>query len=84
MLRSVVSQKLTDDSDVLTASIIALMMEAGSTSKTSVNFYETTRRNIPEDSNLQVLLYFHYKVKKLLYKYGCAFQLLLTVKAPDL
>jgi hypothetical protein len=30
------------------------MMEAVSTPETSVNFYETTRRNIPED--LQVLL----------------------------
>jgi hypothetical protein len=42
-------------SEVLTASIImviALMMEAASTSETSVNFYETTRRNIPEDSHL--------------------------------
>jgi hypothetical protein len=29
--------------------IIALMMEAASTSKTSVNFYQTTRRNNPED-----------------------------------
>jgi hypothetical protein len=28
------------------------MMEAGSTSETSVNFYQTKRRNIPEDSHL--------------------------------
>jgi hypothetical protein len=51
MLRSVVSYKLTDVSELLrtTASIIALMMEAVSTSETSVNFYETKRRNIPED-----------------------------------
>jgi hypothetical protein len=28
--------------------MIALMMEAVRTSETSVNFYETTRRNIPE------------------------------------
>jgi hypothetical protein len=32
--------------------MIALMMEAVSTSETSVNFYETTWRNIPEDSHL--------------------------------
>jgi hypothetical protein len=32
---------------------IALMMEAASTSETSVNFYQTTRRNNPEDSHLQ-------------------------------
>jgi hypothetical protein len=31
--------------------IIVLMMEAGSTSETSVNFYQTTLRNIPEDSH---------------------------------
>jgi hypothetical protein len=30
---------------------IALMMEAASTSETSVNFYHTTRRSNPEDSN---------------------------------
>jgi hypothetical protein len=28
------------------------MMEAASTSETSVNFYQTTRRNNPEDSHL--------------------------------
>jgi hypothetical protein len=31
---------------------IALMMEAVSNSETSVNFYEITRRNIPDDSYL--------------------------------
>jgi hypothetical protein len=39
----------------LAASIIrmmALMMEAASTSKTSVNAYQTTHRNNPEDSHL--------------------------------
>jgi hypothetical protein len=30
----------------------ALMMEAASTSETSVNFHQTTRRNNPEDSHL--------------------------------
>jgi hypothetical protein len=34
------------------ASLIAPMMEAVSTSETSAKFYETTRRNIPEDSHL--------------------------------
>jgi hypothetical protein len=33
-------------------SAIALMVETINTSETSVNFYETTRRNIPEDSHL--------------------------------
>jgi hypothetical protein len=28
---------------------IALMMEAASTSETTVNFYQTTRRNNPEE-----------------------------------
>jgi hypothetical protein len=32
--------------------LIALMMEAASTSETSVNFYQTTRRYNPEDSHL--------------------------------
>jgi hypothetical protein len=31
---------------------IALMMEAARTSETLVNFYQTTRRFNPEDSNL--------------------------------
>jgi hypothetical protein len=34
------------------AAMIALMMEAASTSETSVNFYQTIRCNIPEDSHL--------------------------------
>jgi hypothetical protein len=33
--------------------IIALMMEAASTSETSVKFYQTARHNNLEDSNLQ-------------------------------
>jgi hypothetical protein len=32
--------------------LIALMMEAASTSETSVNFYQTARHNNPEDSHL--------------------------------
>jgi hypothetical protein len=32
----------------------ALMMEAASTSETSVNLYLTTRRNIAEDSHLHI------------------------------
>jgi hypothetical protein len=32
--------------------IIPLMKEAASTSETSVHFYQTTRRNNPEDSHL--------------------------------
>jgi hypothetical protein len=37
---------------VLAASIALIMMEEASTSETSVNFYQTTRRNNPEDSHL--------------------------------
>jgi hypothetical protein len=37
---------------MLRLAIIALMTEAVSISETSVNFYQTTRRNIPEDIHL--------------------------------
>jgi hypothetical protein len=37
--------------DILTSGL-ALMMEAARTSETSVNFYQTTRCNNPEDSHL--------------------------------
>jgi hypothetical protein len=43
------SMKMT----VIWDAIIALMMEAVSTSGTLINFYETTRRNIPDNSHLQ-------------------------------
>jgi hypothetical protein len=49
MLRRVVWYKFTDVSEVL----IALMMEAASTSETFVNLYQSAWRNIPEDSHLQ-------------------------------
>jgi hypothetical protein len=38
--------------EVYQQAIISLMMEAASTSEKSVNFYQPTRRNIPEDSHL--------------------------------
>jgi hypothetical protein len=34
--------------------LMTLMMESASTSETSVNFYQTTRRNNPEDSYIQI------------------------------
>jgi hypothetical protein len=34
--------------------IIALMMEAANISETSVNFYQNTRHNNPEDSHLRI------------------------------
>jgi hypothetical protein len=48
--------KLTDVSEVHTASIITLMMGAVHTSKTSVNLNVTARRYIPEDSKLHTKL----------------------------
>jgi hypothetical protein len=44
--------KLLLDASIISA-MIALMMEASSTFETSVKFYQTTRRNIPENSHLQ-------------------------------
>jgi hypothetical protein len=52
MKMAVVWWKFTDVSEVRAASIIrALMMEAANTSETSVNFYQTTLRNNPEDTH---------------------------------
>jgi hypothetical protein len=36
----------------IAASLITLMMEAASTSETSLNFYQTTLHSNPEDSHL--------------------------------
>jgi hypothetical protein len=47
--------KFTNVSEVLADSIIRAMirvMEAANTSETSVNFYQTTPRNNPDDSHL--------------------------------
>jgi hypothetical protein len=43
--------KLTDVSEVLSA-FIALIMEAISTSAVTINFYQISRGNIPQDSHL--------------------------------
>jgi hypothetical protein len=51
LLRRVIWLKFTDVSEILVASI-AQMMEAASTSETSVNFYQNTWRNNAEDSHL--------------------------------
>jgi hypothetical protein len=37
---------------IVMVALIALMMERESTSETSVNFYQTTRSNNPEESHL--------------------------------
>jgi hypothetical protein len=47
---------LINVSEVFTPSIIALMMEEASTSETSLDFYQTTRCNIPEDSQLHSIV----------------------------
>jgi hypothetical protein len=39
-------------------SIIVLMTEAVSTSETSINFYQTMRRNTPEDNHLHTTSFF--------------------------
>jgi hypothetical protein len=45
---------ITDISEVLTA--ITLMMEAVSSSETSVSIYHTTQCNIPEDSHIKICM----------------------------
>jgi hypothetical protein len=46
-------QVLTEASMKMAVSwVVALMMEAASTCETSINFYQTTQRNNPEDSHL--------------------------------
>jgi hypothetical protein len=61
------SMKMTVFWDIVLCSLIeinlcyemlALMMQAVSTSETSVNFYQTTWRNIPEDSHLLAKIMF--------------------------
>jgi hypothetical protein len=49
-------EKLIDVSEVLTTSIIALMMEAVSIIETSADFYETIRRNVPEDTHTAAII----------------------------
>jgi hypothetical protein len=50
-------EKFSDVSEVLAASVIrATHRETASSSETSVNFYQATRHNNPEDSHLQKLL----------------------------
>jgi hypothetical protein len=53
-------------SEVLTPSIIAVMMEAAETSETSVNFYQTSKCNNPEDSHLILdvsqIIYMGFKI----------------------
>jgi hypothetical protein len=53
---SIIRGLSADVSDVLVVSIIRamspLVMKAARASETSINFYQTTRRNNPEDSHL--------------------------------
>jgi hypothetical protein len=57
MLRLVVSKKLTDVSDMFTASIISVT----ATSETLFNFYETKGRNIPETFIFEICFLFAVK-----------------------
>jgi hypothetical protein len=60
MLCHAVWQKFTNISEVLAASIIrAMIMEAESTSETSVN-YQTTQHNNPEDSHILIARFILY------------------------
>jgi hypothetical protein len=73
MLRLVVWYKFTDCHRFLhLQGGIALIMEAVRTSETWVNFHQTARRNIPEDSHLHaVSLLFRLKTLFQLYKLYC-------------
>jgi hypothetical protein len=50
-------------------STMALMMETASTSETPVNFYQTKRRNIPEDSNLHIRHHENLKSHQFIYTF---------------
>jgi hypothetical protein len=54
MLRRVLWCNFKDVSEVLVASIIRAIMEGLIASGTSVNFYQTARRNIPQDSDIEI------------------------------
>jgi hypothetical protein len=62
---------MTKVPEVFTVSIIIdLMMESVSTSETSVNFYQTTRRNIPKDSHLKTRPHENLKSQKTIIVYS--------------
>jgi hypothetical protein len=50
---TVASWSLLENDRRFRGDLIALMMAAVSTSETSVNFYQTTRHNKPQDSQQQ-------------------------------
>jgi hypothetical protein len=47
---------LPDFITIIVRAVIVPMMEAAGASETSANFYQTTRRNNPEDSHLDIVL----------------------------
>jgi hypothetical protein len=49
--------------------LIALILEAASTSETSVNFYQTTRRSNPEDSHLHLQMSHEHPSQFTVYNY---------------
>jgi hypothetical protein len=68
------SSGLTNVSEVLAASIIRaviLIMDAGRTPETLVNFYQTTRRYNPEDSHLRTHRRENLKSYFMLYQVTC-------------
>jgi hypothetical protein len=52
---------------VLVAFIIALMMEELSASETSLNFYQTARRNKSEDTHLHLVLFRHRSLRGIMH-----------------
>jgi hypothetical protein len=61
--------KFTDISEVLAASIIRAMMEAASTSETSVIFYQIALCNTLEDSYLHIRCHENLKSHKIIEHY---------------
>jgi hypothetical protein len=68
LLRRVFWQKFTDVLETFVVSIIRAM-EAASTSETSVNFYQTTLRNNPEDSHLHTRRHENLKTQLFLFHF---------------
>jgi hypothetical protein len=67
ILKMAVFSVVVSCSLVEVSELIALMMEAASTSVTSVNLYQTTQRNNPEDSHLHICCWKNLKSHEVVY-----------------
>jgi hypothetical protein len=56
--KSHIQRKLMNELKIRFQVLIALMLEAVTSSETSVSIYQTTRRNIPEDRRLNTMWVF--------------------------